>query len=235
MKALLDFIVDILKVPSVLVGLIALIGLIAQKKPIADTIKGTIKTILGFIVLGGGAGVLLGSLNPLGDIFQQAFNVQGVVPNNEAIVSTALEKYGTATALIMAFGMVANIAIARFTRLKFIFLTGHHTFYMACMIAVILVVAGFEGAHLVLVGSLSLGLVMAFFPFIAQPFMRDITGSDEVGFGHFGTVGYVLAGLVGRGLRGKSRSTNCSCRAMVALETIRRLPRVCAMMPPASR
>ena len=32
MKALLDFIVDILKVPSVLVGLIALIGLIAQKK-----------------------------------------------------------------------------------------------------------------------------------------------------------------------------------------------------------
>ena len=208
MKALLDFIVDILKVPSVLVGIIALIGLIAQKKPIADTIKGTIKTILGFIVLGGGAGVLLGSLNPLGDIFQQAFNVQGVVPNNEAIVSTALEKYGTATALIMAFGMVANIAIARFTRLKFIFLTGHHTFYMACMIAVILVVAGFEGAHLVLVGSLSLGLVMAFFPFIAQPFMRDITGSDEVGFGHFGTVGYVLAGSVGRALRPmKSRST----------------------------
>ena len=206
MKALLDFIVDILKVPSVLVGIIALIGLIAQKKPVADIIKGTIKTILGFIVLGGGAGVLLGSLNPLGDIFQQAFNVQGVVPNNEAIVSTALEKYGTATALIMAFGMVANIA--RFTRLKFIFLTGHHTFYMACMIAVILVVAGFEGAHLVLVGSLSLGLVMAFFPFIAQPFMRDITGSDEVGFGHFGTVGYVLAGSVGRALRPmKSRST----------------------------
>ena len=207
MKALLDFIVDILKVPSILVGIIALIGLIAQKKSAADTIKGTIKTILGFIVLGGGASVLLGSLNPLGDIFKQAFDVQGVVPNNEAIVSAALQQYGTATALIMAFGMVANIAIARFTRLKFIFLTGHHTFYMACMIAVILVVAGFEGVQLVLVGALTLGLIMAFFPFIAQPFMRDITGSDEVGFGHFGTVGYVLAGLVGRSLRGKSRST----------------------------
>ena len=207
MKALLDFIVDILKVPSVLVGVIAFIGLIAQKKSAADTIKGTIKTILGFIVLGGGASVLLGSLNPLGDIFKQAFDVQGVVPNNEAIVSAALQQYGTATALIMAFGMVANIAIARFTRLKFIFLTGHHTFYMACMIAVILVVAGFEGAQLVLVGALTLGLIMAFFPYIAQPFMRDITGSDEVGFGHFGTVGYVLAGLVGRSLRGKSRST----------------------------
>ena len=208
MKAILDFIVDILKVPSVLVGVIALIGLIAQKKPAADVIKGTIKTILGFIVLSGGAAVLLGSLNPLGEIFQEAFHVQGVVPNNEAIVSAALGQYGTATALIMAFGMVANIAIARFTRLKFIFLTGHHTFYMACMIAVILVVAGFSGILLVLVGSLTLGLIMAFFPYIAQPFMRDITGSDEVGFGHFGTVGYVLAGSVGRALRPmKSRST----------------------------
>lgn len=208
MKAILDFIVDILKVPSVLVGVIALIGLIAQKKPAADVIKGTIKTILGFIVLSGGAAVLLGSLNPLGEIFQEAFHVQGVVPNNEAIVSAALGQYGTATALIMAFGMVANIAIARFTRLKFIFLTGHHTFYMACMIAVILVVAGFSGTLLVLVGSLTLGLIMAFFPYIAQPFMRDITGNDEVGFGHFGTVGYVLAGSVGRALRPmKSRST----------------------------
>jgi PTS system ascorbate-specific IIC component len=45
----------------------------------------------------------------------------------------------------MAFGMVANIIVARFTRLKYIFLTGHHTFYMACMIGVILTVAGFEG------------------------------------------------------------------------------------------
>ena len=86
MKALLDFIVDILKVPSVLVGIIALIGLIAQKKPVADIIKGTIKTILGFIVLGGGAGVTLGSLNHLFDILQQAFKVHGLVPKNESIV-----------------------------------------------------------------------------------------------------------------------------------------------------
>lgn len=64
----LNFVVDILKVPSVLVGLIALIGLVAQKKSFSDVVKGTIKTILGFIVLGGGATVLVGSLNPLGDV-----------------------------------------------------------------------------------------------------------------------------------------------------------------------
>ncbi|KJT32236.1 PTS system ascorbate-specific transporter subunit IIC, partial [Salmonella enterica subsp. enterica serovar Heidelberg str. RI-11-013374] len=48
-------------------------------------------------------------LNPLGGMFEHAFNIQGIIPNNEAIVSIALEKYGASTALIMAFGMVANI------------------------------------------------------------------------------------------------------------------------------
>ncbi|KAB8312203.1 PTS ascorbate transporter subunit IIC [Erwinia endophytica] len=203
----LKFVVDILKVPSILVGLIALIGLVAQKKSFPDVVKGTVKTILGFIVLAGGASVLVSSLNPLGGMFEHAFTIQGIIPNNEAIVSIALEKYGAATALIMAFGMVANIIVARFTRLKYIFLTGHHTFYMACMIAVILSVAGFDSISLVFTGSLTLGLIMAIFPALAQRYMRKITGNDEIGFGHFGTVGYVLAGWIGSKTGKSSRST----------------------------
>lgn len=204
---ILNFIVDILKVPAILVGVIALIGLLAQRKPFASVVKGSIKTILGFIVLGGGAAVLVSSLNPLGGMFEHAFNIQGIIPNNEAIVSIALEKYGASTALIMAFGMVANILVARFTRLKYIFLTGHHTFYMACMISVILSVAGFDDTSLVLTGSLILGLVMAFFPSLAQRYMKRITGSNDIAFGHFGTVGYVLAGWIGSICGKGSRST----------------------------
>ncbi|TDX45183.1 PTS ascorbate transporter subunit IIC [Orenia marismortui] len=204
---MLDLLVDILSVPSILVGVIALVGLLLQKKSASDVIKGTLKTILGFIVLGGGAGILVGALNPFGELFQAGFNVQGVVPNNEAIVALALEEYGTATALIMVFGMLANILIARFTRLKYIFLTGHHTFYMACMIAVILVVAGFTGVNLILVGSLTLGLIMAIFPALAQPTMRKITGNDNIAFGHFGTTGYVLSAWIGKLVGKDSRST----------------------------
>lgn len=199
------FILDILKVPSVLVGLIALVGLVAQKKSVSDIVKGTIKTILGFLVLSGGATVLLSSLTPLGGMFEHAFNVQGIIPNNEAIVSMAIEKYGTATALIMAFGMVANILIARFTRLKFIFLTGHHTFYMACMIGVILTVAGFEGIQLVFVGALTLGLIM--FPDYRSLLYEKVTASNDVALGHFGTLGYVLAGSIGQLVGKGSKST----------------------------
>ena len=140
-------------------------------------------------------------------MFEQAFHIEGVIPNNEAIISLALNDFGTTTALVMALGMLVNILIARFTRLKYIFLTGHHTLYMACMIAVMLSVAKFEGALLVVVGSLILGLVMAFFPALAQPFMKDITGDDSVAFGHFSTLGYILSGYIGKAVGKGSKST----------------------------
>lgn len=204
---MLNVILDILKVPAILVGLISLIGLLLQKKSASDTIKETIKTILGFIIIGGGAGILVGALVPFGQLFEVGFNVQGIVPNNEAIVGMALKEYGTATALIMAFGMLANILIAKFTPLKYIFLTGHHTFYMACMIAVILAVGGLTGTTLIGVGALVLGFIMAFFPAIAQPVMKKIVGSDDVAFGHFGTVGYLLSAWVGSLVGKHSKST----------------------------
>lgn len=204
---MLKVILDILSVPAILVGLIALVGLVAQKKPVSDIIKGTVKTILGFLVLGGGAGIVVGALSHFGLMFQEGFGVTGVVPNNEAIVAMALGKYGTTTALIMVFGMICNILIARFTKLKYIFLTGHHTLYMSCMVAIILAVGGLEGVALVAVGSMIMGFIMAIFPAIAQPTMRKITGTDDVAFAHFGTTGYVLAAWIGKLVGKGSKST----------------------------
>ncbi|MFD3156211.1 PTS ascorbate transporter subunit IIC [Haloimpatiens sp. FM7330] len=204
---MLKLILDILSTPAILVGLIAMIGLIAQKKSKSDIFKGTIKTILGFLVLGGGATVAVGALNHFGTMFQQGFGIRGIVPHNEAIVALALKTYGTQTALIMAFGMLVNILIARFTKLKYIFLTGHHALYMSCMIAAILVAGGMAGTSLVITGSIILGLIMAIFPALAQPVMRKITGTDDVAFGHFGTTGYLLAAGVGKLVGKDSKST----------------------------
>ncbi len=207
LDSILNVLQQILSTPSILVGLIALIGLVAQKKPIEIVIKGTIKTILGFLVIGAGAGILVGALNYFGALFNFGFGVSGVVPNNEAIVSLALEDYAQATAYIMAFGMVANILLARFSRMKYIFLTGHHTLYMAALIAVVLTVGGLEGWQLILGGSALLGFTMAFFPAIAQKTMVKITGDDSVAFGHFGTLGYVFSAWIGSLVGKGSKST----------------------------
>ena len=198
---------DVLSEPAVLVGLIALIGLIAQKKPVTECIKGTVKTIMGFVILGAGAGVVVSSLGDFANIFQHAFGIQGVVPNNEAIVSVAQKSFGKEMAMIMFFAMVINIMIARFTPWKFIFLTGHHTLFMSMMVAVILATAGMTGITLIAVGSLVVGVAMVFFPAIAHPYMKKVTGSDDVAIGHFSTLSYVLAGFIGSKFGNKEHST----------------------------
>ena len=107
-------------------------------------------------------------------MFQFSLGVQGVVPSNEAVVAIALVDYGSVTAMIMFVGMLVNIALARFTKFKYIFLTSQAMLYVSCLTAVILVS-----------------------PALCQPFMRVITGGDTVAMGHTGNIGYALAGWCG--------------------------------------
>ncbi|BBS19165.1 PTS ascorbate transporter subunit IIC [Aeromonas hydrophila] len=198
---------DVLSEPAVLVGLIALIGLIAQKKPVTECIKGTVKTIMGFVILGAGATLVVNSLGDFATIFQHAFGIKGVVPNNEAIVSIAQQSFGKEMAMIMFFAMLVNILIARLTPWKFIFLTGHHTLFMSMMVAAILSAGGMSGIPLIAVGSLVVGVTMVLFPALAHPYMKQITGSDDVALGHFSTCSYVLAGWIGTKFGNKAHSS----------------------------
>ena len=204
MNPVIDVLLDIFTQPSVIVALIALIGLAVQRKSFSDVFKGTVRTLVGFLVLAAGAGVVVGALSPFGAMFQQAFNVQGVVPNNEAIVGQILLDYGSTAALIFFFGMIVNVALAATTRFKFIYLSGHVAFYMAAMIAVILAVAGFNTWTTILWGSIAQGLVMTMSPALVQPFMRKVTGTDDVALGHTGGAGIALSGLVATLVRGKN-------------------------------
>ncbi|WP_274309847.1 PTS ascorbate transporter subunit IIC [Solibacillus daqui] len=206
--AFIEFLMnEILSIPAVLVGLIVFIGLVTQRADFSKVTSGTLKSIIGFLILGAGASVIVGSLESLGGIIEDRFNIQGVIPNNEAVVALAQKLFGTETALIMGFGFVMNIIFARFTPMKYIFLTGHHTFFMAALLSAVLGTAGLDGAWLVIVGSIILGFLMVVMPAIAQPFMRQVTGNDDVAMGHFSTAGYVVAGLVGKAIGNKEKST----------------------------
>ncbi|MBR0039090.1 MAG: PTS ascorbate transporter subunit IIC [Lachnospiraceae bacterium] len=198
MLQVLKFIQSILSTPSIFVGILALIGLIIQKESPQNCIKGTIKTILGFVILGAGADVVQQAIIPFGDLFQVAFHVEGVVPNNEAITALALNQYAFNTASIFALAMVFNIILARLSNLKFIFLTGHHTLYMSCLVAILFSIAGMQGAQLVVSGSLLMAFLMVFFPAIMQPTMKKITGENNLAIGHFGSGCYWLSAQIGK-------------------------------------
>lgn len=203
----LEFLQEILSEASILVGLLALIGLLVARAAVADVVTGTLKTIIGFLILGGGAGILIGALEPLGEMISQGLGLQGVVPTNEAVVALAQDNFGAETAGIMGLAFVVNLLLARLTRLRYVFLTGHHVFFMAALTAVTIGVTGVSGWQLLVIGSLITGSVMVLMPAIAMPFMRRITGGEEIAIGHFGTLAYVAAGLVGSGIGDAEKST----------------------------
>ncbi|MDE7320484.1 MAG: PTS ascorbate transporter subunit IIC [Lachnospiraceae bacterium] len=206
MLIVLNFIQQVLSTPAIFVGLIALLGLLLQKKDAQTCFKGTIKTILGFIVLNAGSSVVQDAIIPFGNLFQIAFGVEGVVPNNEAITSMGLTDFAVQTASIFALGMCFNLVLARFSKLKYIFLTGHHALYMSCLVAILMSIAGLEGPQLIITGALLMGLVMAVFPALMQPTMRKVVGDDSLALGHFGSGCYWLSAQIGK-LFGRNENT----------------------------
>ncbi|MBZ8177970.1 PTS ascorbate transporter subunit IIC [Corynebacterium poyangense] len=194
MNSILKFFVDVFSQPAVIIGLIALLGLVLQRKSFSDTMKGTIKSFVGFLVLAAGAGLVSDSLEPFGNMFSSVFGVQGVVPNNEAIVGPVLLQYGSTAALIFFFGMIVNVIFARLTNFKYIYLSGHVALYQSAMLAVILIVAGFSPWQAIIIGALAEGVITTISPAVVQPFLHRATGTNDVALGHTGGFGIAFSG-----------------------------------------
>ena len=63
---ILNFIVyQILSNETIFLGLVALIGLLLQKKKFPQVVDGTVKTIIGLTVLTSGAGILISAMSPV--------------------------------------------------------------------------------------------------------------------------------------------------------------------------
>ena len=204
---ILDFLKDILSEPAFLMGLIACLGLIALKSPAHKVMTGTLGPILGYLMLAAGAGVIVANLDPLSQMIEKGFNITGVVPNNEAVTSVAQEILGVETMSILVVGLIFNILIARFTRFKYIFLTGHHSFFMACLLSAVLGALEFKGIFLVLTGGFILGAWSAISPAIGQRYTLKATDGDEIAMGHFGSLGYYLSAWIGSLVGKDSQST----------------------------
>lgn len=207
MNGVLTFLQNILSEPAFLMGLIAFVGLVALRTPSNKVLTGTLGPILGYLMLAAGATVIQQNLAPLATLIDQGFGITGVVPNNEAVTSVAQKILGVETMSILIVGLVLNILFARFTRFKYIFLTGHHSFFMACLLSAVLGAIGFKGMALVAVGGFILGAWSAISPAIGQKYTLKVTDGDEIAMGHFGSLGYYLSAWIGSKVGKNSPST----------------------------
>ena len=209
MEGIINFLVALLSKASILIGIVAMIGLMAQGKPLGAVVAGTVKTVLGFLILGAGAGVVVGAIGPLGGLTELGFGLKGALPVNEVFVAIAQEKLGAVIGYVFALGFLLSILIARFTPLKYVFLSGHHILFMSVLTVGILGLSVFDGQPvlLVIVASIISGVSYLTSAWVSDPYMKAVTGDDVIVMGHFGAGSYVLGGFLGLLFGDRSKST----------------------------
>lgn len=198
---------DLLASAPILVGIIALTGLLLQKQSGDKVISGTLKTIVGFLVFGIGSGAAVIALDSFQKLFSEGFGLKGVLPLAEAVTALAQGKFGTTVSLVMLIGFLCNLLVAKFTPLKYIFLTGQHNLYLAALLTIMFKALGMNNTLTMIFGGTILGFCAGLFPAIAQPYMRKVTGDDEIAMGHYVTIGYAIAGWIGEKIGNPEDST----------------------------
>ncbi|MDT2762301.1 PTS ascorbate transporter subunit IIC [Aerococcus urinaeequi] len=205
---MIDFILNFLQTPAIVLGLVAFIGLALQRKNFGQIFSGTVKTALGMLIVSAGADIIVEEIIPFSELFSKVFNLTGFATSSEAVVGalqTNVPMIAATSSLIMAIGFLVNIVLARFTPLKYIFLTGHMMWILSVSIATSLVSSGYSKINIILIGSILQGLILVILPAIAQPSVRKLTNSDNFAMGHLTTLGTVSAGYIG-GLLGNKEN-----------------------------
>jgi PTS system ascorbate-specific IIC component len=206
---MLSFFLNLMETPAIILGLVAMIGLILQKKSFGQVFSGTVKTSLGMLVLSAGSSLIVTEILPFVGLFSKVFNLQGFATSSESVVGamqSSVPIIASTSAIIMAVGFLVNVLIARITPLKYIFLTGHMMWILSVAIAASLYVGGFSESMIMIIGSLLQGILMVVLPAIAQPTVRKLTGNDNFGYAHLTTLGTVPAAYIGGWLGDKSKN-----------------------------
>lgn len=194
---------------AILLGFIVLLGLLLQKKTASQTISGTFKTIIGFLIIGAGSGVIVNALTVFEPLWKEVFNLSAE-PLGDFMGQEAFNaKFGSAVALAMTLGFVINVVLARFTRFKYIYLTGHMMFWTTTIFAGIVVqaVGDVSFGKLVIFLAIIMGVYWTLQPAATQPLMRKITGNDNIALGHTSASVALLAALAGKLLGNKENDS----------------------------
>lgn len=188
---------------TIFLALIAMIGLIIQKKSFSEIIRGTAMTAMGFFILSTGTGLITGSSI---DGIATAFNT--LMPQAASTESVDIgAKFGTEIGIVMILAFAINLLVARFTKWKSVFLTGHMLYWFPFVFIAAGVDAGLTGTKLIVLATIFTALYMVVSPNLMRPFVKQVTGDDSFTIGHPTTCLSVISGLLGKVVGNKEKST----------------------------
>ncbi len=135
MNAWSYFATNILQQPAWMIGLIVLVGYVLLKKPWYDVLGGTLKAVIGYMILAVGSGGLVNNFRPVLVGLGERFNLNAMVIDpyfgQNAVTAGVEETFGKSFSQVMILLLLAfiiNILLVRFrkiTKLRSLFTTGH--------------------------------------------------------------------------------------------------------------
>lgn len=191
--------VNVVDKASILLGIVAMVGLLIQKKGFSDVVLGTLKTVVGFLILEQGTNILVSAIFGFQPLFESVFGVQAAGLGG-AYLDEFISKQGGNAALIMTFGFLLNILLARVTKFKYVYLTGHLMYWISLLIPAILLEVKPDASQglIIIVGSIICGVYWTIQPAYMQPLMRKVTGHDEIALGHTSSSNAFLSSVLGK-------------------------------------
>ena len=197
---------DIFGVAAIFMGLIALVGLILLKKTFSEIVAGVFKTALGVIILQQGVGVLVNSMLPLAISVGE---LQQATPFPDDMIGseTFMSDYGMYIGIAMLAGFIINLIVARFTRWKCVFLTGHMLYWFPFVFVGVAVSAGFAGWQAGLIGGVVAAAYYVISTNIIRPYIREVIDGDDFTLGHPSVSFALVGGFFAKRFGDKSKST----------------------------
>jgi PTS system ascorbate-specific IIC component len=191
--------------PTFMLGIVALLGLLLQRKSFSEVVSGTIKTMAGVIILFIAVDTLVDVISPIATMFGKLYSIEG---ETTVDFTGFLGEFGVEIVLIMVFGFLINVILARITPWKYVFLTGHILFWNAFMVTAALGDTGeISGTALIIIGSIVLGILSTLLPALIAPFVRQLTGTNDFTIGHTTTGLAIVGAYIGKWFGNKENST----------------------------
>ena len=197
-----------------MIGFITMIGYILMKKKWYDVLGGTLKAIIGMLILNVGSGGLTSNFRPILAGLKDRFNLTAAVIDpyygQNAVTAGVEEQFGAAfssavTLLLIAF--IVNILLVRFnkiTKCRSLFTTGHVQFQQAATAYWLILFAlpglwqgGVKTVPMLIIMSIILGAYWAVGSNLTVKPMQELTDGAGFAIAHqqmFGIrLGYILA------------------------------------------
>lgn len=207
MSILLYFINNVLSQPIFILGLVVVIGMLAEHKPGSKILPSALKAVIGFTMINVGGQTLGTALLPLQQLIAHIFAMKAPASADiGATQAASLTDVGFDMAIIFACGFVINLLLARFTRFKFVHLSPHVSFFFAGLIAALLKFGTDLNTPLRLViGSILLGVYMTFTCAYVNVLIKPVRGADGFTLAHSSSSGLLVASILGELFGDKKR------------------------------